>query len=187
MPFEMIDPLPEARRPVRIPIERFAKYEAELGRAMRQAVFRKSMRTAGKYVRIYLEQETIERGIVWRKRFARGWRMRPNNVPSAVTVYNTTPYGIVLEKGRRPNKRPPPVKALVPWVRDKLGLRGKDAVGAAFAISRAIGKRGMPSKATPWRNRRPMLERKTVRDKITDIVARSVTVKLREALARTRP
>lgn len=184
MPFEQLSPLPELTRPIRVPISNFARYEEKLGRALRQAAFAKSLRPAGKLVRLFLEEETIRREIFWRKKFARAWRLQPTNLSSAVRIVNKTPYGRVLEYGRRPNRRPPPVKALVPWVRDRWGLRGKDAKSAAFALSRLIGKRGMPSKNTPWKRRVPMTTRKTVQDKIVRIVATATINKMREELAR---
>lgn len=46
-----------------------------------------------------------------------------------------------VDKGRRPGKQPP-VKPLIRWARTKLGLSGKEAERAAYAISRFIGKNG---------------------------------------------
>jgi len=48
----------------------------------------------------------------------------------------------VLERGRRPGRRPPS-RALELWVRRKLGIRDpKEARGVAFVIARKIGDRG---------------------------------------------
>ena len=55
------------------------------------------------------------------------------------------PYGIVIEKGRRPSSDPkttPPVDAIQLWVTRKLGLSGKEARSAAFAIAKSIAKKG---------------------------------------------
>lgn len=62
------------------------------------------------------------------------------------------PYVRVIEEGRRPGQRPPPVGALELWVRRKIkktGPRGgrkslsvAEARGLAFVIARAIGRRG---------------------------------------------
>ena len=59
-------------------------------------------------------------------------------------------YGIVIERGRRPGAKPPPVGALRPWA-----LRRGIPEGALFVIARAIGRRGL--KARPFLA--PALER----------------------------
>lgn len=53
-------------------------------------------------------------------------------------------YAVYVEEGTRPH-RPgsmPDSRRLLPWVKLKLRLQGKEANRAAFAIARAIGKRG---------------------------------------------
>lgn len=168
----------EMTRTVRIPISGFARYEESLGRAMRQAVFGKAMRTAGKLVREYMEAETLKRQIFHRKRFARGWRMVIGNIPSSVRIYNKMPYASVIEFGRRPNSRRPPVDALVPWVRDKFGVRGKEARSVAFLVARKIGIKGIKA--------RPVARDPKVQAKAMKIVTRTVQEKLRAAIARAR-
>ena len=78
--------------------------------------------------------------------YRRGWKFV--RVKEGAEVYATTPYAAIVEDGRRPGKMPP-IEPLVGWVKRK-GLvtgRGKkaqaDARGAAFAIARAIAKRGI--------------------------------------------
>lgn len=56
-------------------------------------------------------------------------------------VLHQSVYGDVIELGRKPGKAPP-VKFLLSWVEVKLGLKGRQAVSAAYAISRSISKRG---------------------------------------------
>ena len=53
------------------------------------------------------------------------------------------PYAANVELGRRPGARMPPPSALVGWVRRNLGLTGRAARSAAFAIARKIGRRGI--------------------------------------------
>lgn len=49
----------------------------------------------------------------------------------------------VLERGRTPGRRRPPVEALELWVRRRLGIRNrKEARGVAFVIARSIGAKG---------------------------------------------
>jgi hypothetical protein len=63
-------------------------------------------------------------------------------------------YADIIEEGRKPNSRMPPVSAIEKWMREKpLKLRGpkggfvkttpQGLRSAAFAIARAIGKRGI--------------------------------------------
>lgn len=51
-------------------------------------------------------------------------------------------YAIVVHEGRKPGKRPPPSKALEPWVRKKLGVPRDEAAGVAFVVARSIGIKG---------------------------------------------
>lgn len=52
-------------------------------------------------------------------------------------------WGIVIEKGRRPGAKPPPVAALRPWAR-----RHGIPEGALFQVARSIGRKGI--KARPF-------------------------------------
>lgn len=60
-------------------------------------------------------------------------------------TYSTKEHAVYVEIGTKPHL--PPIQPLIDWVEAKLGLRNEEAKGAAFAISRAIGKRG--TKANP--------------------------------------
>jgi hypothetical protein len=76
--------------------------------------------------------------------YARSWRSRIDK--SSLEVYSVSPYAGVIEKGRRPGRRPPPTKALIPWVRRKLRVGRDEAKGVAFVVARAIGRRGIKGK-----------------------------------------
>lgn len=52
-------------------------------------------------------------------------------------------YAVVIEKGRTPGKRMPPVDAILLWTTRKLGIRDR---GVAFVIARSIGRKGFPGK-----------------------------------------
>lgn len=69
-------------------------------------------------------------------------------------IGTNTGYGLYVEFGRPPGQMPDS-RALLRWVRRKLGLRGKEAKQAAYNISRAIGERG--TRAQPFL--RPAFER----------------------------
>lgn len=55
-------------------------------------------------------------------------------------VGTVQPYAVPVELGTKPHF--PPVQALEDWVRQKLGLSGKEAHNAAFLIARKISKKG---------------------------------------------
>src|SRR6516225_6162264 len=52
--------------------------------------------------------------------FKRAWRSDVDGL--RLTLHNTMPYSGVIEDGRRPDSRPPPSAALVPWVKRKLDI-----------------------------------------------------------------
>lgn len=62
-------------------------------------------------------------------------------VEGDVGIINGRKYTEQLVWGRKPGKRPP-ISALEKWVQVKLGLSGKQALGAAFAIANKIAKEG---------------------------------------------
>ncbi|NPU84376.1 MAG: hypothetical protein HPY65_07790 [Syntrophaceae bacterium] len=55
-------------------------------------------------------------------------------------VATTSKYGRPVELGTKPHM--PPSSALVPWVKKFLGYEGKKADRVAFALAKAIAKRG---------------------------------------------
>ena len=79
-------------------------------------------------------------GAVDTRHYLRGWKAQ-RTITGAV-IFNDSPYAGVVELGRRPGSRPPPSHLLIPWVRRKMHLTESEAVGVAFVLSRAIGKRG---------------------------------------------
>jgi hypothetical protein len=67
--------------------------------------------------------------------------------PPLPAIVNDTLYAGVIELGRRPMRRGPPLAPILGWVQRKLGLSGAEADRAAFLIRRAIHIRG----TRPWR------------------------------------
>lgn len=51
-------------------------------------------------------------------------------------------YAEAVDLGTKPNRKMPPVQPIQDWVIQKLGLSGREARSAAFAIARSIGKKG---------------------------------------------
>lgn len=64
--------------------------------------------------------------------------VRVNKRAGTATAYSNVQYAVNVEGGRKRGSRPPPVAALLPWVR-RAGLPPE----AAFPIARAIGRRGI--------------------------------------------
>ena len=58
-----------------------------------------------------------------------------------VRAYSTSKYAAPVERGRKAGARPPPARALAPWVR-RAGL----PPGTEYPIARAIGRRGIKGK-----------------------------------------
>ncbi len=71
---------------------------------------------------------TLHRSIAMEVNERKGW----------ARAYSNVKYAVWVEGGRRPGARPPPASALSGWVR-RAGL----PPGAAFAVARAIGRRGI--------------------------------------------
>ena len=51
-------------------------------------------------------------------------------------------HGEVVEMGRRPDKKRPPVEPIALWAIRKLGVSAEEAKGIGFVIARKIGKEG---------------------------------------------
>jgi hypothetical protein len=80
--------------------------------------------------------------------YAHGWRSNvevqsPTSIVGRVASTIKSVYPAVIEFGRRPGAKPPPVSALVEWVKVKLGATEQTARNVAFLVARAIGRRGL--------------------------------------------
>ncbi len=62
-------------------------------------------------------------------------------------VFSSLPHAIVIDQGRTPGRRPPPVDAIALWVERVLGVSSgfddEELEQVSFLIARAIGRRGM--------------------------------------------
>jgi len=59
-------------------------------------------------------------------------------------VATSSPYGEVIEKGRRAGKTWPPEGALLRWIEVKMGVDEVQAKRLEFVIRRKIGQKGFP-------------------------------------------
>jgi hypothetical protein len=120
-----------------------------------QATIVKALRLSAKTEALRLVQEEVSAAQpmpVDRGTYRRMWQAR--DIDEGVMVFNPTPYAAVIEHGRRPGGRQPPIKPLQSWVLRKglvksikgKGNREKAAKGIAFAIARKIAKDGQPAR-----------------------------------------
>jgi hypothetical protein len=89
--------------------------------------------------------------------------IRTEDIPGGAVMYNSAPHAGVVELGRRPGSRPPPLEVIEAWVHRK-GLAGTRDIGTgklkrpkkspeylakvrriAYAIRQAIAQRGLPA------------------------------------------
>lgn len=160
-------------------LERELAKDAQLPKLAVEAI-----RTAVKLEGPRLVQEQIEAVSpqpVDRGTYRRSFRFQ--NIPGGATAYNYASYAPVIEAGRRPGAKGPPLQAIIDWVKRKgLGIqfgpkqKGKrgparrltDAAarGIAYTIARAIKRRGLPAH---W---------------VLDRAAYHIDVKVREAIQR---
>jgi hypothetical protein len=93
-------------------------------------------------------QEEISRASpvpVDRGTYRRSWQVIENRPALSVSLVNATSYAAVIELGRRAGAAMPPLDAIAGWVRRKHLARGKKEINdVAFAVARAISRRGLP-------------------------------------------
>lgn len=87
-------------------------------------------------------------GAVNTGRFLAAWEAAPAQQGTAFGVLiqvpnSKAPYAAVIEYGRRPGSKPPPVEPIARWAQRRLRLPYEQAKGVAFAIARSIGRRGL--------------------------------------------
>lgn len=66
-------------------------------------------------------------------------------------VDTASPYGEIIERGRRPGKMPPKNGSLREWVQLKFGVSGRDLDRAEFLVRRKIAQKGFDGKAMFYR------------------------------------
>lgn len=134
-------------------------------------VVARGLHSGGMRAVLFLQNETSRLNIFDRGGYKRGWKYELVKNFHGVRIFNSSPYASVIEEGRRPGARQPPTSAILPWVRRKLGVRGKAANGVAFVVARAIGRDGIPGKHVLA----------GAEDKIADILVGEMRTAFREA------
>ena len=90
-----------------------------------------------------LYQQAATRAPINTGAYRMGWGYEVKG--TSLLIFNTTPAGSVIEEGRRPGSATPPPGAMRAWVEAKTGLSGQQASRAAYLISRAVARRGLPA------------------------------------------
>lgn len=68
------------------------------------------------------------------------------NIPDGIEIRVDAPYAAVVEYGRRPGARMPPIEPIRLWAVRKLGMDPDDAAEAAFGIALSIAIAGTEPK-----------------------------------------
>ena len=115
------------------------------------AVIRKTVKLHGPR----LIQEEISQIVpkpVDRGTYRRSWRA--DDIPGGVTLYNFTKQAAIIEEGRRPGAKMPPVSVILAWLQRKKIVYGpfkdawhkqKEEAHIALLIARKIKARGLPA------------------------------------------
>jgi len=111
-------------------------------------------------------------GAVNTGRYRQSWSAEPTS--KGAVVYNSAPYSPIVEYGRRPFSRRPPVRPLELWAMRRLGAKAADAKSIAWAIATAIARRGLVARKV-MTNALPA---------IVDAVDKGITAELQKELAR---
>lgn len=153
----------------------YTEYHRKLGRNFRPAALRGVMSGAARCIPYLVQQTRLappanpagkgKGGAVDTGGFIRLWQAQ--QTPYGARLFNSHPAANVIEKGRKPGSKPPPVAPITAWVMRRLkGFKpakfGKRVVhplgprefkkisskynaarSVAFAIARSIGKRGL--------------------------------------------
>lgn len=96
--------------------------------------------------------------------------------PTGGRVFNDHPASDVIERGRRAGRRMPPPNEIKLWAIRRLGLSEAEAERAKWAMSVAIGRRGLVG--------RRVLTNPSTTDQITRAVMEEVMAEVKGALKR---
>jgi len=105
-------------------------------------------------------QDAIQKNLNWTTNLKNSVKVSANGEDVVIAM---PLYGWVIEKGRGPNKKMPPVSVIESWCKSK-----SIPVEAAFPIARSIGKKGI--KAKPF-----------IAKSMQDVVANSIADAIKKA------
>lgn len=136
---------------LRLNSQEFARYHQQLADRFRPALVRGAHSGAARCV-AYLVQRTREAppanpagvgegGAVNTGNLLRGWRWKP--LDDGAIVHNLQGYSPIVELGRRAGSKMPPLAAIVPWIRRRLGMTEAEAMEIQYIIRKRIAERGL--------------------------------------------
>lgn len=127
----------------KIDVSKLAPLLRKLGPAGKKAIARGALSGALLGV-VYMQKRTADESIFDRGGYRRGWKARATS--NGAILMNDAPYSPIIEDGRRPGARRPPLAVIERWAKRKLALTSEEAKRAAFPIAQAIGARGIKGK-----------------------------------------
>ena len=137
---------------VRQSMRDYASWAKRLGSGFGQAIQRGTVSGAARCIAV-MQRRTREaiaanpRGIgdggaVNTGSYLRSWRSTAL-VPIGAALFNSALHAAIVELGRRPGARMPPLDAIARWAQRRLGLSYAEARARAFLNARAIQRRGL--------------------------------------------
>jgi hypothetical protein len=106
--------------------------------------------------------------------YRRSWKVR--DITDGAVLYNASRQAPIIEKGRRPGSKMPPLSVIKAYAIRKLGLSETEAKLARYPIARAIARRGLRARHV-LRN-----ALKDIGDVVIAEVKREISAALRGAL-----
>lgn len=128
-------------RVIKINIDELWRRQIELADGFAAAA-RRGLMSGAKRALPMLQKKTAEVGAFNTGMAQKGW-IAEERPPDAVAITNRQTYAGVIEFGRRPGSRVPPIKAIAKWAQRKLGLTEEEAKQAAYPIAKSIARKGI--------------------------------------------
>lgn len=134
---------------LRLSVSGWARYHEVLPARIRRAAIKGARSAALRVVSLMVERTRHAEpasdhgasGAVNTGEFVRAWKMIP--LTDGGRVVNDRPYASVIEYGRRPRSKAPPVDPIIQWLVRRVGMSWDEARQAAPQVARAIGWRGL--------------------------------------------
>lgn len=167
---------------LRLSVAEWERYHRQLGPRLYQAGVL-GVRSAALRIIVLMVKRTREAmpasamgqvGAVNTGELLRAWKWIA--IVGGARILNAKPYSSIVEYGRRPGARRPPIPPIEQWLRRRLQMSEEDAASLAPLVAAAIGRRGLYP--------RQILTGPDAAAQIRQILDREVRAEIREALAR---
>ena len=140
-----------------IPSPNLGQFEKYLGKHFKSSLAH-SMRVAGKQAVKLLRDNTYVKD---RGGMMRGWKSEVKGLP-ALFVFNKQPYAHIIELGRKPGSKFPPVEAIRGWVKRQINPPPTQLKSVAFLVGRKIATDGIAA--------RPIMTDPSMRKMLSDMI-----------------